>query len=81
MCRVGQFINALLGAPRAGVSHGFDSGTMTLQHYTFPETELRSIHPNLSKHRLILLDTPGFQNAYLDDSRMLIQLSDWLASS
>ncbi|KAH6917872.1 hypothetical protein BKA70DRAFT_3098 [Coprinopsis sp. MPI-PUGE-AT-0042] len=76
------FINALFGGmPRAGVSHGFDSGTTALQHFTFPESELRCLYPNLSKHTLVLLDTPGFQNAYDEDVIMLNQLADWLAAS
>ncbi|KAH6867365.1 hypothetical protein BKA70DRAFT_1133413, partial [Coprinopsis sp. MPI-PUGE-AT-0042] len=39
------------------------------------------IYPNLSKHSLVLLDTPGFQNVYDEDARMLTQLADWLAAS
>jgi hypothetical protein len=37
--------------------------------------------PDLENRRLVLVDTPGFDNAFLDDTDILHKISGWLARS
>jgi len=37
--------------------------------------------PKLEGHRLVLLDTPGFDDTYVDDVDILKQIAEWLAES
>lgn len=38
-------------------------------------------HPRLQGRRLVIVDTPGFGDTYLDDTDILDQIAKWLASS
>ena len=37
--------------------------------------------PNLKGYRLVLLDTPGFDDTFVDDVEILKRIADWLAES
>ena len=37
--------------------------------------------PKLKGHRLVLLDTPGFNDTYVDDVDTLKRIAEWLAES
>ena len=37
--------------------------------------------PNLKGYRVVLLDTPGFDDTYVDDVKILKHIAEWLAES
>ena len=61
------------------VNHGLISGT----RQPFPVV----VDPfvlgikTLQNHRLVLLDTPGFDDTFRDDMTILKEIADWLAQS
>ena len=58
----------------AEVGHELQSCTSTIRHHIVPG---RVDH----NRRLILVDTPGFGDTYVDDTEILKQISVWLACS
>ncbi|KAG2008111.1 TKL/TKL-ccin protein kinase [Coprinopsis cinerea AmutBmut pab1-1] len=65
------FINNVLGQPElASVSHGMDSGTSEIQKYTY-------IHP-ASGRSVVFVDTPGFNDAYIEDIKTLQNIRKFL---
>jgi hypothetical protein len=38
-------------------------------------------HPHLKDHRVVIVDTPGFDDTYVDDVEILRRIAVWLASS
>ncbi|TFK24911.1 hypothetical protein FA15DRAFT_669112 [Coprinopsis marcescibilis] len=73
-----MFINLLLGKSIAPVSDKIDPCTTQLNYYAIVNSNL---HPILKGRRLVLLDTPGFQNTYEDDTEMLRKVATWLSAS
>ncbi|RDB17360.1 GTPase IMAP family member 4 [Hypsizygus marmoreus] len=67
------FINTLVGKTVASVGHGLQSHTAQLQHVVV------NYGPNRS--RVILLDTPGFDSTFADNSEILRRIAVWLAKS
>jgi hypothetical protein len=67
-----QFINAAAGKVLAGVGHSLLSTTATVEPITIP-------YPREPSRQIIFVDTPGFDNTYLDDSHILKRIADWLA--
>ena len=57
------------------VGHDVSSCTSKLQ-YAIVDTP-----PLLVGHRVIIVDTPGFDDTYVDDVEILRRISVWLASS
>jgi hypothetical protein len=56
------------------VGHDLTSCTSTLQYAI--------VDPSPRKgHRVIIVDTPGFDNTYEDDEEILRRIAVWLASS
>ncbi|KAG2023957.1 TKL/TKL-ccin protein kinase [Coprinopsis cinerea AmutBmut pab1-1] len=51
------------------------------QSVTCYEATVPSEFEDLTKRRLFLVDTPGFDDTYQDDSAILKRVSDWLAKS
>jgi hypothetical protein len=60
------------------VGHGITSCTSKLEYAIVDPIPN---HPALSGHRLVIVDTPGFDDTYEDDLEILRRISVWLASS
>ena len=81
-----QFINSLLDKdqPQMVVGHTLKSCTSTIDavEVKFPpgKTHLQADAQN-KRRRLITVDTPGFDNASVDDSEILRRIAVWLALS
>ncbi|KDR80544.1 hypothetical protein GALMADRAFT_153019 [Galerina marginata CBS 339.88] len=71
------FINAALDNDKLEVGHGMSPCT------TKPWPVVVDNIPNLDGHRLVLVDTPGFDSTDLskDDERILKQIDTWLEKS
>ena len=57
------------------VGHGIFSSTSTLQYAIIDNPSPRK------GHRVIIVDTPGFDDTYEDDVEILRRIAVWLASS
>ena len=57
------------------VGHGLSSCTAEIQPV------IMDPHPNDPSRRLIFVDTPGFDDTYIDDTEILRRIADWLALS
>ncbi|KAF8064967.1 P-loop containing nucleoside triphosphate hydrolase protein [Lyophyllum atratum] len=68
------FINALVGRNVAKVGHDLQSETAQVQHYILP-------HPQHPDRRLVIVDTPGFDDTNQDDREILRRIAVWLAQS
>ncbi|KAH6905912.1 P-loop containing nucleoside triphosphate hydrolase protein [Coprinopsis sp. MPI-PUGE-AT-0042] len=70
------FINSYFGKKRAEVGNTIASCTRNLAWYTttLPDGPFTG-------RRLILVDTPGFDDTYADDSEILRRVAVWLAAS
>ncbi|KAG6860605.1 hypothetical protein C0995_009426 [Termitomyces sp. Mi166 len=68
------FINYVAGQNITIVGHDLKSETQQLQHVILP-------HPTDRTRRIILVDTPGFDDTYVADSEILRRISVWLARS
>ena len=56
------------------VGHGLESRT----------TEIKPViiqHPTEESRRIIFVDTPGFDDTYVDGVKILTRIADWLAQS
>ncbi|KAG6820495.1 hypothetical protein H0H93_016302 [Arthromyces matolae] len=69
-----QFINTIVGRDVTTVGHDLKSQTATLQHVIMR-------HPKDPTRRLIIVDTPGFDDTYVSDSEILRRIAVWLARS
>ena len=59
------------------VGHDLSSCTSTLQYAIVDNPSTRK----LEGRRVIIVDTPGFDDTYEDDVEMLRRIAVWLASS
>jgi len=71
------FINNFMGKNAVIVGHGLKSCTAQLTPVILPITE----PAHLQGRRLVLVDTPGFDDTYTSDSEILRRIAIWLASS
>lgn len=69
-----QFINCAINKQVAEVGHDLNSCTSNIRHYIFPDKTNRH-------RRIILVDTLGFDDTYVDDTEILKHISLWLACS
>jgi len=69
------FINTLLGRNAMLVGHDISSCTSTLQYAIVDNP------PPCEGHRVIIVDTPGFDDTYEEDVEILRRIAVWLASS
>ena len=60
------------------VGHDLNSCTLDLQPVVIDPIPG---FPNLKGHRLILVDTPGFSDTFVEDAKVLQEVAAWLASS
>ena len=65
-------INQIMGEPV--VSHGLESRTSSIQHVI-------TRHPSVPDRRIVLVEMPGFDDAYVDDAEILNRIALWLARS
>ena len=72
-----QFINSYLGEEKAKVGHGLQSCTAAVQPF------IKDLPPDEcgKPKRLVLVDTPGFDDTNEADSEILRRIAVWLASS
>ncbi|KAG6843240.1 hypothetical protein H0H87_006755, partial [Tephrocybe sp. NHM501043] len=56
--------------PVSAVCHGLASGTSEIQEFSLYD-------PGFPAHRIVLIDTPGFNNASMDDETVLGLLTHW----
>ena len=69
-----QMINQLAGKKVMVVGHGLDSCTSEIKHAIVQ-------HPTEQNRRIILVDTPGFDDTYVNDVEILKSIANWLAQS
>ncbi|KAG6335337.1 hypothetical protein ID866_3748 [Astraeus odoratus] len=64
------FIGRAVGSPNAGVGHDLTSFTTQVRAVRYPHSDgIRNI---------VLVDTPGFDDTYFTDTRVLRTIADWL---
>ncbi|KAG6917332.1 hypothetical protein DXG01_002903 [Tephrocybe rancida] len=68
------FVNAVAGKTVTTVGHSLTSETARLQPIVIP-------HPSNPARRIIIVDTPGFDDTYVADSEILKRIATWLAKS
>ncbi|KAF5384899.1 hypothetical protein D9615_001485 [Tricholomella constricta] len=75
------FLNTVIGDTKiedgntsAPVGHGLNSHTQKIEHFAIR-------HPRDPERRLVFVDTPGFDDTYIDDSEILRRIAVWLAKS
>jgi hypothetical protein len=68
------FINAAAGRDAAGTGHKLTSCTTKIQPVFVP-------HPSDHKRRIVFVDTPGFNDTYVDDTAIENRIDAWLAKS
>ena len=74
-----KFINFLLGEERVKVGHGMDSCSA---HVEAVVIEPGDRFPGLNNYRVIILDTPGFDDTSLgSDTKILQRIADWVATA
>jgi len=69
------FINTATGQSATPVSHGLRSCTKTIN------VSDGVPYPGDTRRKVVFVDTPGFDDTYLDDSQILKLIAGWLASS
>jgi len=72
------FINSLLGVNRMKVGLDLESCTSNLESVVVHDIPN---HPKLKGRRLIIVDTPGFDDTWKDDVEILRRIVVWLASA
>lgn len=70
-------MNNIAGGEVARVGHKLVSCTQVLHAHIIEGHP----HPSLRGRRLVLVDTPGFDDTYVDDSEILRKIAVWLASA
>jgi hypothetical protein len=73
-----QFINTLLGEDHMLVGHEMTSCTSKLEYFVIDPIPNQ---PRLKGRRVVIVDTPGFDDTYQDDVEILRRVAVWLASS
>lgn len=68
------FINILMGKPVASVGDDLESHTTHVAHFTYTD-------PKFPDDRIVVIDTPGFDDTYIDDREILRRIAVWLARS
>ena len=78
-----QFLNQLLGWPAFKVGRGLASCTaaVTARVVVQAPLEYAQLNQMLGGRRIVLVDTPGFDDTYMEDEEILILISEWLTKS
>ncbi|KAH7918117.1 hypothetical protein BV22DRAFT_1134845 [Leucogyrophana mollusca] len=69
-----SFINAVAGKDALTVCHSPTAQSAIIEHVIVP-------HPDDAHRRVVFVETPGFDDTYLDDSEILRYTAGWLADS
>jgi hypothetical protein len=69
-----KFINTAVGRPAAAVGHGLQSCTSMVAPITVP-------YPADPSRRVVFVDTPGFDDTFVDDLAILERVATWLERS
>ncbi|KAF8147717.1 P-loop containing nucleoside triphosphate hydrolase protein [Crassisporium funariophilum] len=73
------FINSLLGEEgRMLVGHQLTSCTTQIEYAIIDPIPN---HPSFESHRVVVVDTPGFNDEYKDDRAVLRKIAEWLESA
>ncbi|KDR80548.1 hypothetical protein GALMADRAFT_1089568 [Galerina marginata CBS 339.88] len=72
------FVNTALQEDRLEVGHSVNSATSKVRPIVIDPIPG---FPALSGHRLVLVDTPGFDDTFVDDVQILKKIAKWLAKS
>ena len=75
-----QYINHVLNNDRLQIDHSVISSTDMCPVVIDPIPAIPGF-PQLAGHRLILVDTPGFDDTFVDDVVILKRIAKWLAAS
>ncbi|KAG5653180.1 hypothetical protein H0H81_001897 [Sphagnurus paluster] len=70
------FINTLMGKEVTLVGHNLKSQTVNIQHFVITHPD-----PKFKDRRVIVLDTPGFDDTFVDDREILRRIAVWLGRS
>ena len=65
-------INQIVGGPAIVANHDLGPSTSSIQHVIVR-------HPNDPDRRIILVDMPGFDDTYVDDTEILDRIALWFA--
>jgi len=76
-----QYINYVLNKDRLQVGHSVNSSTTDICPVVIDPIPAIPGLPQLAGHRLILVDTPGFDDTYVNDVEILKRIAKWLAAS
>jgi hypothetical protein len=76
-----QYINCVLNKDRLQVGHSVNSSTTDICPVVIDPIPAIPGLPQLTGHRLILVDTPGFDDTFVDDVEILKRIAKWLAAS
>ncbi len=78
-----QFVNRLLSDSQDEVPVGafLHSCTSHLTPIALDPGQFTAMHRFGDSRRLVIVDTPGFDDTYVDDVEILTHISDWLATS
>ncbi|KAF5321713.1 hypothetical protein D9619_000441 [Psilocybe cf. subviscida] len=79
-----HFVNQLLGRTVAKVGHSFSSYTSDILPVEVPPNTIEQYLPGWddhARHKLIIVDTPGFDDTNVLEAEVLKRLSGWLARS
>lgn len=79
-----KFVNQLLGRTVAKVGHSFSSYTSDILPVEVPPNTIEQYLPGWddhARHKLIIVDTPGFDDTNVLEAEVLKRLSGWLARS
>lgn len=63
------------------VGHSLKSCTSCLQHEVLPVLPEKAFPKQKPQGRVIILDTPGFDDTYIDDVEILRRIAVWLSFS
>jgi len=78
LTREKKFINYLLGEDRMKVGHATTSCTAHLQPAVLDPSKK---FPSLKNYRVVIVDTPGFDDTFVGDVEILRRIADWLTVS
>lgn len=77
-----QFLNSIIGFEQFEVGKKLASCTSILAAYVVPKAKVpTSLHRSLQARRIVLLDTPGFDDTHMGDEEILSRIAEWLTAS
>ncbi|KAG1878834.1 hypothetical protein F4604DRAFT_1579727, partial [Suillus subluteus] len=65
-----KFINTAIGEPKTRTSKGMASCTYEVEKFEVPSFP--------SPHRIFLVDTPGFDHTYMEESEVFGRIANWI---